>query len=915
MARGKSLHDPLEWIQPAEERRKLSVSAPCNLPEFVTCTWPVRAIGARLAFMLSAGIALAGCSGGGEGNLTEVTGEYPVAWVERDLPRNGDALAPDDLLDVAPFRPGAGLVLKEQSSPGAPEKVLTRGLFQGRIDVRDVSASYDGRRLLFALRAPAIRDSDVQPTWNIWEYDRDTESLRRVIVPDIVAEEGEDIMPAWLPDGRIVFASTRQRTARAVSVDEGRPQYPLQEFTGTRAAFMLHVMNADGTDIRQITTGYGHDLWPTVLPDGHLLFVRYERLADGDGMHFYRVRPDGHALQPLFGLHSHEIRPGLRVEYTRPRLLDDGRVLALLRPRETQRWSVLPHAIDVDLYRERGVRTDDRPGGKAMQALVPGRFPLEDGIETVGRHADAVPLGDGTGRLFVSWSACRLRHAASGDLRPCTDELLAAPGWEEADPLYGLFIHDLAQGRRLPVTVPKEGRLMTDIAILVPRTLPGYLRDGEAGVDLDADLVEENVGVLDIGSVHDLDGVFDPLGSLQVSLADLADPLQATANDRPVRFLRLEKAVPLPSPQVRAIPGAAFGVSRANGMREILGYVPVEPDGSVRVKVPAGIVVDFTLLDGSGRRIGGRHPVAVQVMPGEVRHCAGCHLAGSGEAHGRPDAGPRALNRGAAGGAPFPNTVAERHAHAGETMAQALARTRGEERAPSMDIVFQDEWTEPTLRTPDDAFAWRYADLATPPPASDACIAAWSATCRSTIHYEQHIHPLWQRDRRELDVDGTTVLADHTCNTCHAPRDADGLVQLPAMQLDLSDGPSPQLAAHFNSYRELLATDNEQELVDGALVDRLVDLLDGNGDPVYEVDVDGNPVLDEFGDPVPVRVTVPVPPPMSVAGARASNRFFAPFAAGAAHDGWLSPAELRLLREWLDLGGQYYNDPFVAPEN
>jgi len=31
------------------------------------------------------------------------------------------------------------------------------------------------------------------------------------------------------------------------------------------------------------------------------------------------------------------------------------------------------------------------------------------------------------------------------------------------------------------------------------------------------------------------------------------------------------------------------------------------------------------------------------------------------------------------------------------------------------------------------------------------------------------------------------------------------------------------------------------------------------------------------------------------------------------HTGFLTPAELRLISEWLDIGGQFYNDPFVAP--
>ena len=31
------------------------------------------------------------------------------------------------------------------------------------------------------------------------------------------------------------------------------------------------------------------------------------------------------------------------------------------------------------------------------------------------------------------------------------------------------------------------------------------------------------------------------------------------------------------------------------------------------------------------------------------------------------------------------------------------------------------------------------------------------------------------------------------------------------------------------------------------------------------------------------------------------------------HTGFLTTGELRLISEWLDIGGQYYNDPFVAP--
>ena len=39
----------------------------------------------------------------------------------------------------------------------------------------------------------------------------------------------------------------------------------------------------------------------------------------------------------------------------------------------------------------------------------------------------------------------------------------------------------------------------------------------------------------------------------------------------------------------------------------------------------------------------------------------------------------------------------------------------------------------------------------------------------------------------------------------------------------------------------------------------------------------------------------------------------APAASGGSHQGRLTPAELKLVSEWVDLGAQYFNDPFAAP--
>ena len=63
--------------------------------------------------------------------------------------------------------------------------------------------------------------------------------------------------------------------------------------------------------------------------------------------------------------------------------------------------------------------------------------------------------------------------------------------------------------------------------------------DRVAGVDFDAELESEGVGILDIRSVYDIDGVDSSPGGLAL----LADPGATTAAERPARFLRVEKAV------------------------------------------------------------------------------------------------------------------------------------------------------------------------------------------------------------------------------------------------------------------------------------------------------------------------------------------------------------------------------------
>jgi hypothetical protein len=870
-----------------------------------------RGVRVRVAFLKIAGVLVAGslaaaCGGGGvsvgEGQGPDpVVLDIPIAYVQRPLPvsAQGQVVAAD-ARRLRTFNIGADLFVRDRAAPSSGARNVTGAITQGLYDIRDLEASWDGTKVLFAMRGPFIEgaDEEDQPTWNIWEYDIEADELRRVIPSDVSAEAGHDVAPHYLPDGRIIFSSTRQRQAGAILIDEGKPQFPGLDEDRREPAFVLHVMNADGSDIHQVSFNQSHDLDSTVVATGEVVFTRWDNAGGVNEMSLYRMNPDGTGLQLLYGAASHGTGTnGATVQFLQPRELADGRILALLRPfaAESQGGNLI--AIDTARYvndtqplaADIGILT-----GPAQAAATVNEVVTDGGISPQGVYASAFPLSDGTGRMLVAWSQCRVLE--NGSPMPCTAERLAVPNAQAADPIYGIWIYDPGDGTQLPVVPPEEGVMFTDVVALEARPPPPVIFD-KTREELDAELFDEGAGLLRIRSVYDIDGV------ASADIAALADPAQTTADERPARFLRLEKAVAIPDDDVRDFDNSAFGASAGQGMREILGYTMVEPDGSVAVKVPANVPIAISVLDAQGRRITARHQNWLQLRPGEVRACNGCHDPGSGLSHGRDGAFDTAWAGATLDGTPFPNTTPAIFANSGETMAEARERMscimdNCAAITPSVDLRFDDVWTDAGAsgRAPDASFDYSYADLDTPAPVSAQCQGAWTPACRIVINYETHIHPLWSLPRQVLDGGGMLV-ADNTCTGCHNVVDAANAAQVPAGQLDLSDGVSDVDAAFFKSYAELFFGDNEQELNGGVLQDRFVEV---GIDPVT-----GDPIL----------APVPVNPVMSTGGALASPGFFQRFLAGGSHAGYLSGAELRLVAEWADLGGQYFNNPFDAPLN
>ena len=96
----------------------------------------------RAVAALGLGAVLAGCSGGGSNETVTVEGDVPIAYVKRSTAMSINPT------DGTPSAPGGDLMIREKSSPGAPEPNLTARFTLGKGDVSDPEVSYDGKRIV-----------------------------------------------------------------------------------------------------------------------------------------------------------------------------------------------------------------------------------------------------------------------------------------------------------------------------------------------------------------------------------------------------------------------------------------------------------------------------------------------------------------------------------------------------------------------------------------------------------------------------------------------------------------------------------------------------------------------------------------------------------------------------------------------
>lgn len=220
-------------------------------------------------------------------NKTNITEGYSIVFVSRQIPPNGSVYLP-----AANDLPGVGGYSRFRVA--APGKLMLRDddgnlrvLIDGSrpspatlnlIDVNAPDVSYDGTTIVFA-GLPAgnySRNPQEGPgAWRLYSIKVDGTGLRQITTSDMNLDYSQfggagrylssydDTDPAWLPDGRIVFSSSRW------------PAYA--QYDGVRST-NLYVVNADGSNLHRITAERSGADRPLVDPlTGKIVYFRWWR--------------------------------------------------------------------------------------------------------------------------------------------------------------------------------------------------------------------------------------------------------------------------------------------------------------------------------------------------------------------------------------------------------------------------------------------------------------------------------------------------------------------------------------------------------------------------------------------------------------------------------------------------------------
>ncbi len=442
--------------------------------------------------------------------------------------------------------------------PQHPEEG-TRTIFDSEKGfIFDMSLSYDAKKILFSFMDNIKENIKAQKdSFHIWEINIDGSGLRQLT--DGPFHDGSAV---YLPDGRIVFCSTR---VQSFSV--------CQDFL----AAAMYIMNGDGSGLRRLEYNTLCDTTPFVMDDGLILFTRWEyqdkNIFCVQGL--WTINPAGERVQLFHGntftipnsvCHARQI-PGTR------------KILCTLAPHH----------------------------GRPLGAI--GIIDRDLGFETVESIVNITPEIPYQPRKGESWyrgannswrPGDRIYDWAYGDPYPIAEDLflVAYGGPIEGGPKrYRLCLLD-DRGNKVEIYEDPTTSCFNPIPLKprpLPHKIPGNISEPEGeGVFFVSDIYQ---GLLHKGVKRG-----------QIKQLLIMSQLPKKYNTEGPRY---HDHYPI-------IGQGSYYV------KYCYGTVPVYEDGTAYFKAPAGVELYFIAIDKDGKEIR-RMGTVTQITAGERQGCVGCH--------------------------------------------------------------------------------------------------------------------------------------------------------------------------------------------------------------------------------------------------------------------------------------------------
>ena len=484
-----------------------------------------------------------------------------LLFVERRTYRSSHIYT--DYFDGLPASGGGLCIL----SPIAPDGKITSiapslsdGIF-GRYDL-----SFDARRIVFAWKKPG-------KGFRIYEIGVDGEGLRQLThdepdEADMIARFGhgyDDMDPCYLPNGQIMFVSTRSK--RAV----------ICVFNYTSTA--MHVMDGDGKNIRCLSGNTVNEFVPCMMQDGRVLYTRWEYVDKGAG-----------DVQSLWSMHPDGSYPAhvYKNNVPKPPTLIDARQL----PGSNHEFVCIgaPHmplavgpVMLVDIHK--GQRNP-----KAMTNLTPEiALPLHYGYP-----------GGAKGYFKEPYPLSRKRFLIVYNFGPRHDEPAG----------YGLYLLDVTGHRELIYRDPAKKFSCWQPMPLAPRLTPPVIPSTIEAAQMPQPAAQR--ATLFLQDVYiGLTGIERGRVKYLRVMEDVPKPWDRSFCS-PVNGDTL------------GLQNPAISLRGHFVTKRVHGIVPVSADGSAAFLVPSGKNLYFQALDGNFMELQ-RMRTFVNLMPGERRSCVGCH--------------------------------------------------------------------------------------------------------------------------------------------------------------------------------------------------------------------------------------------------------------------------------------------------